>query len=250
MNEPSCGICGSESASLAPNGQHDGAADSERLIASWASRTGLSEHTKLEIAHAIHEDRSPGDAPPLDPSSPVPGCACPRCLTLAAGGTWNDGELARDFVVILSRMPPQDRVGAIHDLIAECDRLGVPVTLPRPAVLTLAATRVPGAQTDDGDDDDEDRRVRSRPSLPVDEAARVPILEIAGRLGLGTPLARGDEYAVLCPLHSDTNPSLYLNTEKNLWYCFPCDVGGDGIALVRETRGLSFPDAVRWIVGR
>lgn len=250
MNGPSCGNCGSESTGPAPNGQHDGAADSERLIASWASRAGLSEHTKLEIAHAMHAERSPGDAPPLDPSSPVPGCACPVCLTLAAGGTWKDGELARDFVVVLSRMPPQDRVEAVLDLIAECDRLGVTVTLSRPSVLALAAAHVPGALTDDGDEDNEDRHLRSRPSLPVDEASRVPILEIAGRLGLGTPLPRGDEYAVFCPLHSDTNPSLYLNTKKNLWYCFPCDVGGDGIALLREARGLSFPDAVRWIVGR
>ena len=71
-----------------------------------------------QIAHAMHATRSPGDAPPLDPSSPVPGCACPVCLTLAAGGTWNDGELARDLVLVLSRLPQQDRVGAVHDLIA------------------------------------------------------------------------------------------------------------------------------------
>ena len=45
----------------------------------------LSEHTRLEIAHAIHVGHRPGDAPwlngkllPLAEGDPVPGCSCPE----------------------------------------------------------------------------------------------------------------------------------------------------------------------------
>jgi len=51
----------------------------------------LSEHTRLEIAHAIHVGHRPGDAPwlngkllPLAEGDPVPGCSCPECTGVPA----------------------------------------------------------------------------------------------------------------------------------------------------------------------
>ena len=41
---------------------------------------GVDRHLFLEIAHA----RQIRAAKPLDPGSPVPGCACPRCTGLPA----------------------------------------------------------------------------------------------------------------------------------------------------------------------
>ncbi len=90
-------------------------------------------------------------------------------------------------------------------------------------------------------------RRRNRPNqlLPVEDARRVPILEVAQRLGLGEPISRGGEVAVRCPLHDDERPSLTIDPDRNVWYCFPCGMGGDGIGLYRLATGLSFGEVVR-----
>jgi len=98
--------------------------------------------------------------------------------------------------------------------------------------------------------DDPARRTRRRTTrpdrpLPVEDARAVSILDVAGRLGLGEPVRRGREWAVLCPLHDDTRPSLTLDVDRGLWYCFPCSEGGDGIELLQRVRGCSFAEAVR-----
>lgn len=88
------------------------------------------------------------------------------------------------------------------------------------------------------------------PSLPVEKARQVSILDLARRLGLGTPRKRGEEHLVRCPFHDDTDPSLSLNMDRGVWYCWPCGEGGDGIELVMRARGVQFPAAVKWIVRR
>ena len=81
----------------------------------------------------------------------------------------------------------------------------------------------------------------------LEKARAVPILRIAEYLGLGAPMSRGKEWAVLCPFHDDHDPSCHLNVEKNVWYCFVCAEGGDGISLMQRARGLSLMAAARHI---
>lgn len=45
----------------------------------------------------------------------------------------------------------------------------------------------------------------------------------------------------LCPLHSETQPSFFIHTDKNLFYCHGCGQGGDIIRLAQLLHGLSFP---------
>ncbi len=71
------------------------------------------------------------------------------------------------------------------------------------------------------------------------------LLEVVRRLGLGTPVKKGKELAVRCPLHEDNNPSLRLNPTKQLWYCAPCVAGGDAIKLYMRARRIEFAEAVR-----
>lgn len=125
-------------------------------------------------------------------------------------------------------------------------RSGEPLA-PDAPVPGCACPRCTGVPEDDpapgqSEPDGADRR------LPVEKARQVSILALARRLDLGTPRKRGGEHLVRCPLHDDTDPSLSLNAEKGLWYCWPCGQGGDGIDLVMDCRGLQFPDAVKWIV--
>lgn len=79
----------------------------------------------------------------------------------------------------------------------------------------------------------------------VEDARRVPLLDVVARLGLGEPVKRGRELAVRCPLHEDHKPSLTLNPTEGLWYCFPCGEGGDGLRLYMRARRVEFSEAVR-----
>ena len=94
-----------------------------------------------------------------------------------------------------------------------------------------------------------DVRAARRKPLDVSAARNIPLLEVARRLGLSPvrPHPNVAEHVMLCPLHGDTRPSLRMDPSQNLWYCFPCAEGGDGIRLVERVRGGTFADAVRFL---
>jgi len=58
----------------------------------------------------------------------------------------------------------------------------------------------------------------------------------------------GKSYHGLCPFHDDTNPSLSVNPNKNLWQCFGCGAGGDAIRFVELIDKVSFPEAVNQLI--
>jgi len=44
-----------------------------------------------------------------------------------------------------------------------------------------------------------------------------------------------------CPWHDDHHPSLHVDPAKGRWKCWPCDLGGDAMELVRRLHpGWSF----------
>ena len=49
------------------------------------------------------------------------------------------------------------------------------------------------------------------------------------------------------PDHLDQKPSMTLNCVENLFYCFPCQRGGDIFDFVMEAESLDFPDAVEFL---
>src|SRR5215469_14187368 len=49
------------------------------------------------------------------------------------------------------------------------------------------------------------------------------------------------------PLLEDTQPSFYVNTRKNLFYCHGCGRGGDLIRFVELLRHLSFRESVTYL---
>lgn len=61
----------------------------------------------------------------------------------------------------------------------------------------------------------------------------------------GIPLKKnGKGYKGLCPFHEDTNPSLSVNPDTNLWQCFGCNAGGDVIRFVELFDKVDFKEAV------
>lgn len=57
-------------------------------------------------------------------------------------------------------------------------------------------------------------------------------------------IPKGNRFTAICPFHADTNPSLSINPEKNIFKCFVCGAGGDSINFVRRYTGVSFREAV------
>jgi DNA primase len=54
----------------------------------------------------------------------------------------------------------------------------------------------------------------------------------------------GREAVTICPWHNDTNPSLTINDDKGICFCFACGGGSDSIAYVQQRFSLGFADAV------
>lgn len=203
----------------------------------YAMRLGapsLSEHARLEITAVFHRGR------PLGYDEPVPGCACVGCATLAAGGTWDDVDEVELAVEVLAGLPSPERIPTAAAWAHERRRLGHVVFLPPPGVLAVLAAQVPGALRAKPRS-----RADRRAALHVEEARRVPILDVVARLGLGEPVRRGREVAVRCPFHHDHDPSLRINPTKNTWFCDPCGSGGDAIELLTRAQGIEFAEAVR-----
>lgn len=60
---------------------------------------------------------------------------------------------------------------------------------------------------------------------------------------------RPTQYKFICPFHTETEPSCYIDTSKNRFRCFGCGRNGDSIDFVRELygkmgRSLTFTEAV------
>ena len=61
-----------------------------------------------------------------------------------------------------------------------------------------------------------------------------------------------DEWVTICPYHDDHDPSLTVNTSKNLCHCHVCGEGGDTIkALMKlpENTGMAFAEAIEHLAG-
>lgn len=46
--------------------------------------------------------------------------------------------------------------------------------------------------------------------------------------------SRPGQFKALCPFHDDQKPSLKINTERNIYNCFPCGAGGNVLEFVME----------------
>ena len=77
----------------------------------------------------------------------------------------------------------------------------------------------------------------------------IPIESVLDPLGIKLQKI-GNNFQGNCPAghHSENGICFHVNTKENLFYCFNCEIGGDIISLVEETKKLSFKDSLAWIV--
>ena len=60
----------------------------------------------------------------------------------------------------------------------------------------------------------------------------------------------GKNFKALCPFHSEKTPSFSIMPERNIFHCFGCHKSGDIFTLVQEMEGLSFPEAMDFLIER
>ena len=78
----------------------------------------------------------------------------------------------------------------------------------------------------------------------IDEIqTRTDIAELIGRY---VPLKRsGRHFKGNCPFHKERTPSFMVNTDKQIFHCFGCGVGGNIFSFLMQHDRLTFPEAVR-----
>jgi len=61
---------------------------------------------------------------------------------------------------------------------------------------------------------------------------------------------RGVNFLALCPFHTEKTPSFNVNPQRQTFYCFGCQAGGDAIKFVQMYENLPFPDATKKLADR
>lgn len=56
---------------------------------------------------------------------------------------------------------------------------------------------------------------------------------------------KGNQFVAVCPFHADTNPSLSISRQLQIYKCFSCQAGGNVFTFVQEYERISFIEAVR-----
>ncbi|MCK5806931.1 MAG: DNA primase [Mycoplasmataceae bacterium] len=58
---------------------------------------------------------------------------------------------------------------------------------------------------------------------------------------------KGRNYWGVCPFHNDSNPSMSVSQEKQMFKCFSCNAGGGVFNFVQDIEKISFPEAMKKI---
>lgn len=60
----------------------------------------------------------------------------------------------------------------------------------------------------------------------------------------------GRNFRALCPFHSEKTPSFFVSSNRQIFHCFGCGIGGGAIRFVMEYEKVNFPEAVEMLGNR
>lgn len=98
-------------------------------------------------------------------------------------------------------------------------------------------------------------RARVRKEDIIDALRGEAMIDFISSLG-HNPIKREREWKILCPFHSDSNPSFGINPNKKpekggIFKCFPCGWSGSVFDFVQQTQGLEdFKSSINFIAGK
>ncbi|MBV9100489.1 MAG: DNA primase [Candidatus Dormibacteraeota bacterium] len=88
--------------------------------------------------------------------------------------------------------------------------------------------------------------------MPADAVAeiksRLDIVEVIG--GYVALQRHGREFTGLCPFHAEKTPSFTVSQERQAWYCFGCQEGGDLFTFVERIEHVDFRPALEMLAER
>ena len=88
------------------------------------------------------------------------------------------------------------------------------------------------------------------PRETIDEIrSRSDIVEVISECGIALRPA-GRDFKALCPFHTEKTPSFTVSVQKQIFYCFGCQTGGNVISFVKKHEGKSFIETIEWLAGR
>jgi len=88
------------------------------------------------------------------------------------------------------------------------------------------------------------------PRETIDEIrSRSDIVEVISECGIVLRPA-GRDYKGLCPFHDEKTPSFTVSPQKQMFYCFGCQTGGNVISFVQKHEGKNFIETLEWLAGR
>ncbi|MCL6611558.1 MAG: DNA primase [Peptococcaceae bacterium] len=61
---------------------------------------------------------------------------------------------------------------------------------------------------------------------------------------------KGRNYTGICPFHQERDPSFTVSPEKQIFYCFGCQAGGNAIKFLMLIENLTFVESVRRLANR
>lgn len=61
---------------------------------------------------------------------------------------------------------------------------------------------------------------------------------------------KGKNLVGLCPFHADSNPSMTVSPDKQIYKCFSCGAGGNAIGFVQNFEQIPFSEALRKVADR
>jgi len=76
------------------------------------------------------------------------------------------------------------------------------------------------------------------------QAKKIKIFEYLDKIGINPVRKYGDFYYYRAPYRKDTDPSLKVNTDKNIWYDLGTGAGGNIIDLVMAINSCGFSEAL------
>ena len=80
----------------------------------------------------------------------------------------------------------------------------------------------------------------------IDEITNVT--DIVTLINSYVPLTkRGVNFLGLCPFHKEKTPSFTVSSEKQIFKCFGCGVGGDAISFVSKIENLDYKESLEFL---
>ena len=71
-------------------------------------------------------------------------------------------------------------------------------------------------------------------------------MDIVDLIGRHVTLKKaGRSHKGLCPFHNEKTPSFNVNSDRQAYYCFGCQEGGNTLTFLMKIEGLTFPEAAR-----